>query len=91
MAVIPSQNPIALVAYYLGILSLVPFLGFVLGLPALICGIVGGKGHAWTGIVLGVLGPFIGIGILILLGVVMWFLSDTSVGAPITLLTTGGL
>ena len=74
MAVIPGRNPVALIAYYL------------LGLPAIICGIIGivnfnanpeiaGKGHAISGIVLGLLGPFVGIVILWLLGGAMWFLT----------------
>lgn len=75
MPLIPGQNPLAMIAYYLGIFSLIPFFGCALGLPALICGIIGmvkananpeigGKGHALTGIVLGVVGPFVVLGAL---------------------------
>lgn len=68
MALIPTKNPMALVGYYLGVGSLIPLLGLVLALPALICGIVGvvkakaspeigGMGHAITAIVLSIVGP----------------------------------
>ena len=40
-AIVPYRNPPALVGYYLGVFSLVPFLGLPLGPAALICGIVG--------------------------------------------------
>ena len=70
MALIPAKNPMALVGYYLGVGSLIPVLGMVLALPALICGVVGvvkanadpqvgGMGHAITAIVLGIVGPLI--------------------------------
>lgn len=41
MPLIPRDNPTALVGYYLGVGSLIPGLGLVLSLPALICGIIG--------------------------------------------------
>lgn len=61
---IPYKNAQALWAYYLGIFSLIPCLGIPLGLAALVLGVGGlkhagrnpetrGKGHAWTGIILG--------------------------------------
>ena len=61
---IPYKNAQALWAYYLGIFSLVPCFGIPLGIAALILGIRGlkyadlypearGKGHAWTGVILG--------------------------------------
>ena len=61
---IPYRNAAALTAYYLGIFSLL--LGFFLGIPAIVLGIMGlskanreprarGKAHAWTGIILGTL------------------------------------
>jgi hypothetical protein len=62
--VIPYKNAPALIAYYLGIFSLIPCLGLVFAIPALILGIIGlqkrkqnpavkGSAHAWIGIVLG--------------------------------------
>ena len=62
--VIPYKNPAALTAYYLGLFSLLPCLGFLLAIPALILGIIGlrkrnqnpaikGTVHAWIGIIMG--------------------------------------
>ena len=62
--IIPYRNAPALIAYYLGIFSLIPCVGFVLGIAAFILGIIGlrrarqypeakGKVHAWIGIILG--------------------------------------
>ena len=62
--VIPYKNPAALIAYYCAIFSLIPCLGVLLGIPAVVLGIVGlaqrrknpvikGAVHAWIGIVLG--------------------------------------
>jgi hypothetical protein len=61
---IPYKNTPALIAYYLGIFSLIPCFGLLLAIPALILGIIGlqkraqnpavkGAAHAWVGIVLG--------------------------------------
>jgi len=63
---IPYRNAPALIAYYLGVFSLIPCVGFFLGLAAVVLGIFGlkqaskhpeakGKAHAWTGIILGTL------------------------------------
>jgi hypothetical protein len=76
---IPYKNPSALIAYYCGVFSLFPVLGFFLGLAGLILGIRGlrfakehpetkGQVHAWIGIVMGSLcaiawGTCIGVGI----------------------------
>ncbi len=62
--VIPYKNPCALIAYYLGLFSLFPLLGFFLAVPAFVLGIMGlrarkanpvikGSVHAWIGIVMG--------------------------------------
>ena len=59
--VIPYKNPHALTAYYLGIFSIIPVLGFILACIALPLGISGlkarkrnpavrGSVHAWIGI-----------------------------------------
>lgn len=61
---IPYKNVPALIAYYLGIFSILPFLGLLLGITAVILGIIGlkkaeekpvikGRVHAWVGIVCG--------------------------------------
>ncbi len=77
--VIPYKNPAALIAYYLGLFSLFPVLGFFLAVPAFILGIKGlqarkqnpaikGSVHAWIGIVMGglltVVWGLLGIGII---------------------------
>lgn len=62
--IIPYRNMQALIAYYLAVFSLIPFVGIVLGLAALVLGILGlryhrdhptagGVVHAWIGIILG--------------------------------------
>lgn len=66
---IPYKNSQALWAYYLGIFALIPCIGIPLGITALVLGIRGlkfadanpeakGKGHCWTGIILGGLCAF---------------------------------
>lgn len=61
---IPYKNPNALIAYYCGLFSLFPFLGFFLGMAGLILGIKGlkyrtahpevkGSVHAWIGVIMG--------------------------------------
>lgn len=62
--VIPYKNMPALLAYYLGLASLLPCVGILFGIPAFVLGILGlrkraqnpavkGSVHAWIGIVLG--------------------------------------
>lgn len=62
--IIPYKNPCALIAYYLAVFSLIPCIGALLGLAAVILGIIGlvyahnhegarGRVHAWIGIVVG--------------------------------------
>jgi hypothetical protein len=61
---IPYKNPLALIAYYVGVFAVIPCAGLLLGPAALILGILGiryrnkhatagGLGHAITGVVLG--------------------------------------
>lgn len=61
---IPYKNMPALVAYYLGLFSLLPCIGFFLGVAAFVLGIIGlkkrkanpavkGSVHAWIGIIMG--------------------------------------
>lgn len=76
---IPYKNPKALLAYYLGILSMLPLLGFPFGIASIVLGILGlkarkanpivkGSVHAWIGIVLGA--SFMLIHLLIIVGIV---------------------
>jgi hypothetical protein len=80
--IIPLKNGQALAAYYCGVFSLIPFLGCILGPIAIILGILGflfanknpeagGKGHAITGIILGLFGPFLIGGIFAILSLFM--------------------
>ena len=75
--VIPYRNPQALIGYYLGVFSLVPFFGLVLGPAAVILGAIGfrkgqrqptsrGKVHAWVAIILGAITSIGNLGVLIL-------------------------
>jgi len=77
--IIPYKNARALVAYYLGVFSVIPPFGAFLGIPALVLGIsglrfrrrnpaAGGSVHAWIGVVLG--GLF-GFGYLALIALVV--------------------
>ncbi|PHR96491.1 MAG: hypothetical protein COA78_28770 [Blastopirellula sp.] len=61
---IPYKNVPALISYYLGVFSIIPFIGFFLAVPAIILGVMGlqkkaknphvkGTAHAWVGIVMG--------------------------------------
>ncbi len=63
---IPYRNVPALIGYYLGVFSLIPCLGPLLGIAAIVLGIIGlrkagqdpdarGKGHGITAVVLGAL------------------------------------
>ena len=64
--VVPTQNPPALIAYYLAVFGLIPGVCIILGPCAVILGFVGlnkikhepglpGKAHAWVGIIGGIL------------------------------------
>ena len=79
MPLIPTGNPAALIGYYLGVASLIPLVGVITGLPAIVLGAVGiskakansaagGLGHAITAIVLGGIGLLISVGILSVFG-----------------------
>ena len=78
--VIPYKNPHALIAYYLGIFSLLPAIGFFLAIATVFLGISGikkykqnpiikGTVHAWIGIVLA--GISIGYHLLILVAIMI--------------------
>lgn len=62
--IVPYKNPHALTSYYLGVFSIIPILGFILGCIAVPLGISGlrkrkqnplirGTVHAWIGIIAG--------------------------------------
>ena len=62
--IIPYKNPKALIAYYCGIVGLLPLIGLPIAIAAFVLGILGlrdrkrnpvikGSVHAWIGIVLG--------------------------------------
>lgn len=65
--VIPYKNPMALIGYYLGWLSLLPLIGILFTIPAIILGFIGfsryqknpvikGQFHAWIAIIFGGIG-----------------------------------
>ena len=73
-SLIPTKNPKALWAYYCGIFSLIPGVGFLLGPMGILFGILGlrtamkhpsskGSGHAAAGLVFGLLGILISVGV----------------------------
>jgi hypothetical protein len=62
--IIPYKNVPALLGYYMGVFSLIPFIGFFLSIGAVICGILGlrrkkahpnakGSAHALVGVIVG--------------------------------------
>lgn len=71
-AMIPTRNPSALTAYYLGIFSIIPCLAIPMGITAVVLGLRGlklfgehpevrGRTHAWVGIIAGGLFALINI------------------------------
>ena len=83
---IPYKNGKALAAYYVGVFSLIPCLGLILGPIAIIFGLLGlryvrehprahGTGHAWAGIILGGLVTLAHLGGIVL--IVIASLSNT--------------
>lgn len=76
----PHRNRPARLAYYLGVAALIPVVGALLGPAALALGIkgvrnrnsdplVGGRGHAFTGIILGAVTALVNWGALIAIGI----------------------
>jgi hypothetical protein len=75
---IPISNPKALLAYYLAIFSIIPVFCLFLGPAALILGFlglkamnekpeIGGKAHAWVGIILGGLSTLSAIVLIVMI------------------------
>lgn len=82
--IIPYKNPHALTAYYLGIFSIIPVIGFFLGAVAVGLGISGlkkrklqpvirGSLHAWFGIIAGGLSVLVH---LVLVGMMVYGISQ---------------
>lgn len=76
--IIPYKNGPALIAYYLGLFSILPFIGIALGIAAVVLGVMGlqkfkqtpqveGKVHAYIGIGCGGLGALVWLGFLALI------------------------
>lgn len=76
-SIIPYKNSPALIAYYLGLFSILPLIGIPLGIAAVTLGILGlrklkaeprvkGKAHAYVGIGCGGLGALVWLGLLLL-------------------------
>jgi hypothetical protein len=81
---IPYKNPLALIAYYVGVFAFIPCVGLLLGPAALVLGILGiryrnkhptagGLGHAITGVVLGSLTTLGNWGVAAAVGVALAF------------------
>jgi len=60
--VIPYKNPKALLAYYLGILSGLPLIGFPIGIVAFVLGIIGLRDRSRNPVIKGSLHAMVGIG-----------------------------
>jgi thiol:disulfide interchange protein len=76
---VPYRNKAALAAYYLGLFSIIPCLGPLLSIAAIVFGIMGlrqarlrpeakGKVHAWVGIIAGLLFGLVALAITLALG-----------------------
>lgn len=76
--IIPYTNPPALISYYLGLFSIIPMFGIILGIAAVILGLLGlrasrknpemrGKVHAWIGIIVGGLFGFVYLAVIVLI------------------------
>jgi hypothetical protein len=81
---VPFKNAPSLVGYYLGIFSLIPCFGLLLGPAAVVFGVLGlrqsrrlpgnvGKAHAWVALICGGIASIVNIGAfaLMLAGVLM--------------------
>ena len=76
--VIPYKNVPALIGYYCGVFSIIPFMGIAASIPAIFLGVWGlrqykanpvisGRVHAWIGIVLGTLMTLVWGGLIIMM------------------------
>jgi hypothetical protein len=75
---IPYKNPLALISYYVGVASLIPCIGPVLGLASITLAVLGlmavkknpiisGTAHAWVGIALSLFSALYHVGIIVFL------------------------
>lgn len=75
--IIPYKNPQALIGYYCGVFSMIPFLGLPLGIVAIPLGIAGlrrhrahpvvrGVVHAWVALIFGTISVLLWGGLLVL-------------------------
>jgi hypothetical protein len=80
---IPSGNPQALAAYYIGLFAFIPFAGLLLGVVALVLGIKGllsarsdpgvhGTTHAWVGIICGGFWALAHLVLFFMIGYSLW-------------------
>ena len=76
--IIPAKNPPALIAYYLGVFSIIPFAGLLMGAGGIWLGVKGiqgikanpglpGKTHASVGIGCGLIGLLFNIAIVVVM------------------------
>jgi hypothetical protein len=88
---IPTKNPQALLSYYIGLFSLLPCVGAVMGPAAIWLGAIGlaqvkqnprlhGKGHAITGIICGTIFGLLNIALLVF--VLILYLNRNSKPSP---------
>lgn len=59
--IVPYKNPLALTGYYCAVFSLIPILGFPLGLAAFVLGILGFKKYRENPVISGVVHAWIAI------------------------------
>lgn len=84
--IIPYKNPKALIAYYLGIFSGFPVIGFFLAIPALVLGIMGLRDRNRNPAIKGSIHAGIGIGC----GAIFTLVWGAAIIAIIIGLVTGG-
>ncbi len=85
-AIIPTKNPSALTAYYLGVFSIIPCLAIPMGTAAAVLGVRGlklfkahpevrGRTHAWVGIIAGGFFALLNLGVIVYAVAALYFRS----------------
>lgn len=80
--IVPYRNPMALAAYYMGVFSVIPVIGVILAIPAVIFGVKGlkfaklnpqaqGKAHAWIGVIGGGVFGLLWLGLIATMAIVL--------------------